>query len=391
MQKNRTIIYICENDLSQQIGGTIHVKEVLASLNKLHPDITLIAPDYHNTTIEIPTGIKTIFIKTGNRRIIKWLNFYFASTMQILLIRMKHPKILVYSREMPYNIILPIIIRIFRIPFFVELNGVFLNEMRDLKYTKYAYQISKIIEKSILSKADKIICVSDEIAYTVSKLLYLNHHRFIIIPNGTNLKLFYQLPIQECRAILNLDSKSFIIGFIGSCYPYHDIDTLISSIPFLKDKVPEIQVIIVGDGTMLVQWKKLTERLELTKNVVYTGYVPFQNANLYINSFDICYASYKNGTSVFPMKILDYMACNKPIITSKIPTITKYFKETETFRLVQPENIESLVHSIQYLFNNRHDQICKHRDFVLNNFTWDHTARKIIDTINRSITSTRYV
>ena len=134
-RKNYKLIYICENDLTQQIGGTIHVKEVLASLAKLHHDITLIAPDYHGEKITIDYNIKTIFVKTWNVTIIKWLYFYIASTFYILRLFLKSQKIIVYSREMSYNIFLPILTKLLHIPLFIELNGVLLKEMEDLNYS----------------------------------------------------------------------------------------------------------------------------------------------------------------------------------------------------------------------------------------------------------------
>jgi len=381
MQKYRRLIFICENDLTQQIGGTIHVKEVLTSIAKLNPNVTLIAPSYHGEKISMALGINTIFIKTNNVRILKWLFFYLASTFIILRLFLKFKKIVVYSREMPYNIFLPQLTRLFRILLFIELNGVFLKEIRDLKYSSSVYWVSKLVEKFILLKTNKITCVSDEIGQTVSTLLDLPIEKFITIPNGTNPEIFYPLDKNKCRNGLNLPHDAFIVGFIGSCYPYHDIDTLITSIPGLIEYIPEIKIVIVGDGIMLNQWQQLTENLKLASRVIFTGYVPFKNANLYINSFDICFASYKQGTSVFPMKILDYLACNKAVITTNIPTITKYFTEKPFFKLIEPENSDALIKSIVAIYSARNCKIKDHRKFVLANYTWDHTAQKILKTI----------
>ncbi|MBU1633911.1 glycosyltransferase, partial [bacterium] len=224
----------------------------------------------------------------------------------------------------------------------------------------------------------KITCVSDEIGHTVSSLLDLPPEKFITIPNGTNTEIFYPLDKNECREILHFPKDTFILGFIGSCYPYHDIDTLISTLPNLTDTIPQIRLAIVGDGFMLETWRQQAKRLSIDSIITFTGYVQFQEANLYINAFDICFASYKQGTSVFPMKILDYLACDKPVITSNIPTIKKYFTEMPFFKLVEPENVKSLQNVIMNLYQIRNQEIKTHRDFVLNNYTWTHTAKKIV-------------
>ncbi|MDO9547737.1 MAG: glycosyltransferase, partial [Candidatus Marinimicrobia bacterium] len=115
------------------------------------------------------------------------------------------------------------------------------------------------------------------------------------------------------------------------------------------------------------------------------GYVPFEMANDYINSFDICFASYKKGTSGFPMKILDYLACNKPVITSAIPAITKYFHSSDTFKIVEPGNVKLLQNAITDLYQIRNQEIKTHREFVLNNYTWDHTAQNIMKVIEETL------
>jgi len=375
----RTIVFICENDLTQQIGGTIHVQQIINALKKYTPDILLIAPDYHHKGIN-DLGVKTITIKTPKTRVLKWLYYYFLSTLVIFRLSLQQ-KIIVYSREMPYNLFLPLICKLFNIPLFIELNGVFLSEMKDLGYSRSSYIFSRLIEKLVLSSAQKITCVSDEIKYTVSAELKIPEKAFVTIPNGTDINSFYPKNKIESRKTLELPEENFIIGFIGSCYPYHDIDTLIRTVPRLIKNIPQLHIVIVGDGFMLEDWKKLSGSLKLTNHVNFIGYVPFEMANDYINSLDICFAGYKQNTFGFPMKILDYMACNKPVISSRIPAITKYFHESNTFKIVNPENIDLLKNAITDLYQIRNQEIKTHREFVLNNYTWDHTARKIINTI----------
>lgn len=378
-----TIIYICENDLTLQIGGTIHVREILAALKNYVPDILLIAPDYHHQGIH-DLNVNSILIKTLKMRILKWFSFYLRSTLIISGLSIRQ-KLIVYSREMPYNVFLSTACRILGIPLYIELNGIFLSEMKDLGYSGFSFTFSRFLEKLVLSSARRIICVSDEIKYAVSTELNIPERIFITIPNGTNTNKFYPSDMIQSRKNIGLPDNKYIIGFIGSCYPYHDIDSLIKSIPRLIDDIPQIHLTIVGDGYMLPEWKHLVKIMNLSDNVTFTGYVPFDLANNYINSFDICFASYKKGTSVFPMKILDYMACDKPVITSSILAITKYFHSSDTFKIVEPENLKSLQNSITDLYQIKNQEIRTHREFVLNNYTWDHTAKKIIQTIQKTL------
>jgi len=207
-----------------------------------------------------------------------------------------------------------------------------------------------------------------------------------IRPNTCDAMTF-PCPLEKtsCRHELGLSPEDYIVGFIGSCYPYHDIPALLSTIPIVRQKIAQIRVLIVGDGYMLSHWKQQAERLGIAKRTTFTGYVPFHLANQYINAFDICFASYRANTSVFPMKILDYLACDKAILTADIPTINRYFNASDHFRLVQPGNIDQITDSIYDLYRIRNRKIGKHRQIVLHNFTWHHTAERIKGLIESSI------
>lgn len=379
------LIYICENDLSQQIGGTIHVKEVLDSLIKLHNNITLIAPNYHDKNIDIAHGIQTIFIKTSQLRIIKWLYFYLTSTFQIFRIYLKTGKIIVYSREMSYNMFLPLLIKIFNIPLFIEVNGILLKEMEDLNYSRSAYYFTRLLEKMNFQAATHIISVSDEIKRSINHLLKIHCNNITVVPNGTDTNLFYPMDKDECRKKTEVDISKFIIGFIGSCYPYHDIDTLIKAVPNLADKIPNIHVMIVGNGYMLDKWKNLSETLGITDKITFNGYIPYSKTNIYINSFDICYAVYKTNVFGIGMKIMDYMSCNRPVITSQLQAFTNILPSQDSIQFVEPENVPSLINGITNISNNKNNIKVTHRKFIINNYTWDHTAQNIMKVIEKTL------
>jgi len=385
IKDNCKLIYICENDLSRQIGGTIHVHKILSAFRKMNVNFTLIAPRYNDAPLMLPDGIEARIIATPRVRVLSWLYFYLASSLLIFAIWLKHRRVIIYSREMPYNLGLPLLVKALHIPLIIELNGVFLQEMQELHYHRLSFHLSRWLEKLVLESTSTIAAVSDEIIESTVALLNLDRRKLIALPNGTDPDIFFPKDRDESRTTLGINTNAFIIGFIGSCYPYHDIDTLISTIPQLVQRIPETRLYVVGDGFMRKKWQQLAIELDIETKVVFTGYVPFREANNYINAFDICCASYKEGTSVFPMKILDCMSSEKAIIASDIPTINKYFKPMRRFLLVPPGNVAALAESILELYTLRDEPVSGHREFVLARYTWDHTARNILHLIEQSL------
>ncbi len=379
------LVYICENDLTQQVGGTIHVQEILKALSQHQADILLIAPDYHHDgkLDEKFHPYQRILIKTPKVRILKWLYFYIKSSWIIFQHYQKNKNIVIYSREMLYNVVLTLFLKLRAIPYFIEVNGLLIEEMKDLGYHRFLRRLALFFEKFNLKSANQIISVSEGIKSELVHRLSIPSDRIQVIPNGTDLETFYPRNQQICRQSLAIDAEQYIIGFTGSCYPYHDINTLIRAMPELIKRIPEIHLFIVGDGYMLKQWKNLAIQYAVQDKITFTGYVNYDKINQYINTFDICFASYTQNTYGFPMKLLDYMACNKAVITSKVKAITSYFKATPSFRFITAKDKNQLTDTILALYQSRNSRVTSHRKFIQKNYTWQQTAQKILKTINQ--------
>jgi phosphatidylinositol alpha-1,6-mannosyltransferase len=74
---------------------------------------------------------------------------------------------------------------------------------------------------------------------------------------------------------------------------------------------PDASLLLVGDGTALVQLKDLSAKLELMKHVVLAGYQPFADIPALIRAADVCVYPLM---SVAALSIFEYMACGKPVV-----------------------------------------------------------------------------
>ena len=64
---------------------------------------------------------------------------------------------------------------------------------------------------------------------------------------------------------------AYVLGFIGSFYPYEGLDLLLTALARLRDKIEEIRMILVGGGPEEHRLRDLTERLGLCDVVIFTG------------------------------------------------------------------------------------------------------------------------
>ena len=103
---------------------------------------------------------------------------------------------------------------------------------------------------------------------------------------------------------------------------------------------------------MQEELEKLSKKLNIEKNVKFSGFVDEDLKPLYYKAADIfCLPSTNMGES-FGIVNLEAMACGIPIISSKLGGIPDIVKDMENGMLVKPGDPESLADALIFLLEN---------------------------------------
>jgi len=174
------------------------------------------------------------------------------------------------------------------------------------------------------------------------------------------------------------------IGYVGHLYKGRGVDIIIECANRLKD----IDFILVGGEKEDIDfWKNYSK----SKNVYFLGFINPQLIYKYRNSFDILLAPYQNevytpagfNTVSFmnPIKILEYMSSNKPIIASSLPAIEEILEHEFNGLLVKSDNVDEWCREIKKIISNNElsQKISKqaYQDF-LDNYTWQSRVKKFL-------------
>lgn len=166
-----------------------------------------------------------------------------------------------------------------------------------------------------------------------------------------------------------LNKKKPIIGYYGALAKWFDYDLIIR----LAKEREEYEIVLIGmdyDGS----YDK--SGLDKYHNISYLGIVNYDELINYSIHFDVCIVPFiKNDItdSTSPIKIFEYMALGKPIVTTNIRECLKYkscivSKNSNEFI----ENIDRALNELR--FSEEYINIV--RGEALNN-TWDSRAEKI--------------
>lgn len=173
----------------------------------------------------------------------------------------------------------------------------------------------KFLLPRTLKNADKIITVSEHTKNDLIKYFHISGEKIKVIHNGVSQKFkpLNDTQISEVKNKYNLDFP-FIL-YVGTLEPRKNIPALIQAFKLLdKQNLPHKLVIAGKKGWKYREIFEMIEELNLSEDVVFTGYVPDNDLPALYNASDLfVYPSIYEGFGLPP---LEAMACGTPVITS---------------------------------------------------------------------------
>jgi glycosyltransferase involved in cell wall biosynthesis len=145
--------------------------------------------------------------------------------------------------------------------------------------------------------------------------------------------------------------EKFIIGFIGRLVKSKGVEYLLLAIHHLifsvRTKLPDFQVLIVGDGPYKETLECLSRKLKIDSWVSFVGRV--RNSLEWISKFDILI----NPTlelEALGMVNLEAYACKIPVIAFGKDAVPESVKDGVTGFVINPGDYKALAESIQKLY-----------------------------------------
>lgn len=205
----------------------------------------------------------------------------------------------------------------------------------------------------------------------------------VVTPNGVDLERYADLPDPaEARSRLGLAEK-LTAGYTGHMYEGRGMGLLKE----LARRHPRIQFLWVGGRPEDVEMWRGRLAVEKIDNVVLTGFVENSRLPLYQAAADLLLMPYERtiagssgGNSAdycSPMKMFEYLACGRAILSSDLPVIREVLNVTNAV-LCQPEDLEAWDEAFSQLLNDpeRRRRLGEQARSDIENYTWVARARR---------------
>lgn len=184
-------------------------------------------------------------------------------------------------------------------------------------------------------------------APTLKHIYNIKNNNVVLIPNGVDTDLFKLLPSNKEKFGL---SDFFIVGYVGVLREWVDLRPVFSAIRNLADRI-NIKLIIIGKEGLFEENIKLARDFGIESNVIFYGNVLYKMIPEYIAMMDICIIPFKKNSvtnNALPLKLFEYMACGKPVISTRLPNI----QEIVGNNILYAENEKEIFNAIIDLYLN---------------------------------------
>ncbi|MFC2020377.1 glycosyltransferase family 4 protein [Chloroflexota bacterium] len=185
--------------------------------------------------------------------------------------------------------------------------------------------ITRLLERKVYSGVDAVLPNTPQYLKYVAGT-GVAESKVRLLPFPIDMELFR--PLEDCsemRQKWELEEGKPVIVFIGTLFNFSGLDEFIRQFPQVIKEIPEAKLLIVGDGPQRGKLEQIITELGLKKQVIITGFQPYQTMPQYINLSAVCINPFlinDDTMDIFPAKMMQYLACGKATVATALRGIT---------------------------------------------------------------------
>ena len=217
------------------------------------------------------------------------------------------------------------------------------------------YQATRLFETAALRRADAVTCICEGLRQDIVAR-GIDEKKLTVIPNAVDPEKFvFDVPPDLGLAkTLGLEGLH-VLGFIGSFYAYEGLDLLVKAMPSILAADRHVRLLLVGGGPQESRLRADTERLGLSRHVIFVGRIPHSDINRYYSLTDILVYprhSMRLTELVTPLKPLEAMAQGKLFVASDVGGHRELIRHNETGILFPAGNVDALKDAVLMLLRS---------------------------------------
>lgn len=368
------IIAIAGSTIPSDTANSIQVMKACSALAQLGHDLTLLVPGENRKSeiinLKSHYGLQTDFpiewLSSSSRRLFTWQSVQRARALKPDVLYTWFPQSAIFGL-------------LYRIPTIFEIHIQPTGFFGPAWHQAFANFSGR---KRLVSITHALVDVLER-DYNIR----MKPEDVVIAPNGVDLERFASLPStpELARQTLDLPSSPTVMC-TGHLYAGRGADLFLA----LAKSIPQAHFVWVGGRVDdIATWKQRSEAQNIP-NITFTGFVPNQDLPLYQSAADILLMPYSrsimgsSGTAdsasvASPMKMFEYMAAGRAIVTADLPVIREVLNEKIAV-FCDPDQLENWRIALEELLRSdaRRNELGRRAREHVEGYTWLARAEKIL-------------
>jgi glycosyltransferase involved in cell wall biosynthesis len=149
----------------------------------------------------------------------------------------------------------------------------------------------------------------------------------------------------QVRAELAIPDDAPLVGNVANFKGAKDHATLLRAAALVRQSIPEVRFLLVGQGPMEGQARRLAAELGLQETVVFAGFRP--DARRLMGALDVFTLS--STYEGLPIALIEAMALGRPVVATRVGGVPEVVTDGEDGLLVPPKDPVALAGGLQRL------------------------------------------
>jgi glycosyltransferase involved in cell wall biosynthesis len=208
-----------------------------------------------------------------------------------------------------------------------------------------------LIQRFLARFTRHVICISDAVRHFAETVECIPAAKTCVIYNGVDRFDEDVRPKEESRRVWGFGPEDCVLASVGALVANKGHRILIDAMRLLAPQFPALRLLIVGDGPLRTKLEEKVRRLNLSKNIRFTGILQDVHSVLAVADIFVLPTLYREGLS---LAILEAMQRGLPVISTWIGGIPEAVAHNHSGLLVPAGDVRAFGDAIaQLVADNR--------------------------------------
>lgn len=241
------------------------------------------------------------------------------------------------------------------------------------------YRLAKLLEDFCIKHSDRIISVVEENNVRL-KDLGIPENKLTVVSNTVDLNTF------NLRTTTKIDlsafKEKFIVLYTGTVSPERDLITAVKSVAEIVKSIPEILMLIIGDGKSVSPLQNFIEENKLENFIQLIPWVGHDKVLNYINIANICMIPQPSNTFInttIPHKLFEYMSIGKTLLVSDAKPLRRVVEETKSGLVFKSKSSQNFASKVLEIYNSEINYGQNGKKSVEIKYNWNKDSKILIN------------